>query len=224
MIVTRNGVCPHLFPATFSEPQDHRLVYTSTPFRGLELLFKLFPEIYRTIPEAELHVFSSMQVYQESQEEDQKTYSYIYKLAEQPGVVMHGSVGQKQLAEELTKCRLLVYPNIFPETSCIAVMEALAAGCAVVSSKLAALPETVGPGGVLIAGMPGTQTYNNAFVENCIRMLKDHAYWRKTAQAGREWILSHFTWDKIALQWSKQIMKLIRRSEREVENMESWQP
>ncbi len=222
--VTRNGVYPQYFPREFQEPQGNRLVYTSTPFRGLKLLLELFPEIYKTVPDAELHVFSSMQVYHQSNTEDLIEHSHIYKLSDQPGVVMHGSVGQKELSSELVKSRVFAYPNIFPETSCIAAMEAMAAGCAVVTSSLAALPETVGPAGLLIPGMPGSKAYNDAFVENCVRLLTDHAFWRKTAMAGKNLILKSFTWKKIALEWSEHIDKLIRNSEKEVKNIDGWQP
>ncbi len=224
IFLTRNAIWPEYFPNKFLEPEGHRMVYTSTPFRGLELLLQLFPKIYQSVPKAELHVFSSMQVYQQSKEDDQKEHGHIYNLAKQPGVIMHGSVGQKELASELVKCRVFAYPNIFPETSCIAAMEALAAGCAAVTSRLAALPETVGPGGVLINGMPGTDTFNEAFVENCIRLLTDQTFWRKNAIAGRDWILNHFTWEKVALEWSEQINKIVQRNQQTVDDLEGWQP
>ncbi len=224
IFVTRNAVWPEHFPKEFIEPSDNRLVYTSTPFRGLELLLKLFPKIKSQVPDSELHLFSSWQVYQHSKKADEKKYGYIYKLAEQPGVIMHGSVGQKNLAVELAKCRLLAYPNTFHETSCLSVMEALAAGCAVVTSWLAALPETVGPGGALISGIPGSDDYNAAFVENCVRFLKDRAFWRKTATAGREWILNHFTWDKVAKEWTGQINKLTQKNEMKIAEVKGWPP
>ena len=131
IFITSNGIHSRYFSQSLPDPDGNRLVYTSTPFRGLELLLRLFPEIRKVVVDAELHIFSSMQVYQLSKNQDQEQFGHIYELAEQPGVTMHGSVGQKQLAKELSKCKILAYPNTFLETSCISAMEALAAGCAV---------------------------------------------------------------------------------------------
>ncbi|MDP6935075.1 MAG: glycosyltransferase, partial [Myxococcota bacterium] len=113
------------------------LAYTSTPYRGLSLLLDAFPIIRDTHPEIELEVYSSLQVYQVAESEDQDRYGALYERCRQmPGVIYKGSVPQPELATALTRATLLAYPCIFPETSCIAVMEALAAGCGVVSTYL----------------------------------------------------------------------------------------
>jgi glycosyltransferase involved in cell wall biosynthesis len=126
------------------------LVYTSTPFRGLMLLLLSFPMIRAQIPGCELRVFSSMGVYQ-IQPEQEPLYQVLYALArELPGVEYVGSVSQTALATALAEADILAYPNIFPETSCIAVMEAMAAGCLVCTSNLGALPETTAGFGFLM--------------------------------------------------------------------------
>jgi glycosyltransferase involved in cell wall biosynthesis len=84
-----------------------------------------------------------MQVYGQSSDGD--AYQSLYaQCRSTEGIDYRGSVSQGELARELAGASLLAYPNTFAETSCIAVMEALAAGLLVVTSGLGALPETCG--------------------------------------------------------------------------------
>ncbi len=119
------------------------LAYTSTPFRGLDLLLSIFPKIRQLVPGTLLKVFSSKKVYQLREELDESVYGSLYRRCrEMDGVEYLGSVSQPELARQLRSVSILTYPNTFKETSCIAVMEAMASGCRVITSNLAALSET----------------------------------------------------------------------------------
>lgn len=222
LYATRNGIVPEFFSPKLEplEGRGKRLVYSSTPFRGLELLLDLFPAIKLRVPEAELHVYSSMKVYQFSRAEDEKSFSKIYSKLKQPGIVSHGSVGQKDLAKAMQTYRIMAYPNMWHETGCIAAMEAQAAGCPVVTTKLAALAETVSEGGILIDEIPGTMAYNAQFVEECVRLLTDDELWLKKAQVGRDRMLNLYSWSEIAKEWVEKIDMLIEDKKRDIEQIE----
>jgi protein O-GlcNAc transferase len=139
--VRRNAIAP-VFETLAREanPGPARLVYTSTPFRGLDVLLRLFARVREMFPGTTLDVFSSLAVYQVAAKDD--PFLPLYERARTlPGVAMRGSIPQAQLAAELARADMLAYPSIFAETGCIAAMEALAAGLDVVSSRLGALPE-----------------------------------------------------------------------------------
>jgi len=177
-----------------------RLAYASTPFRGLDVLLDVFPRIRAACPDAELDVFSSMRVYGVSEAEDQKQFGALYEKANQPGVNLIGSLPQLDLARRLQEARLLAYPNHYAETFCIAAVEAQAAGCGVITSRLGALPETVGDAGVCIPGDPQSASYRQAFVEACVGLLTDDARW--TAMSERALArASDYTWSVIAEEW-----------------------
>jgi len=118
-----------------------RLCYTSTPWRGLDVLLRAW-EILQPI-DCELHVFSSCKIYGTDFARHDSEYEHLYeKCKTLPGVVYRGSIPNEELRAELPTFDMLAYPCTFEETSCISVIEALFTGLRVVTSSLGALPET----------------------------------------------------------------------------------
>ncbi|MEW6667471.1 MAG: tetratricopeptide repeat protein [Thermodesulfobacteriota bacterium] len=216
--MTRNGILWDHFKGGSGSRNRKRLVYTSTPFRGLDVLLDVFPAVRERIPDAVLDVYSSMAVYQVDPETDQAQNGHLYRKARQPGVALKGSVTQKELAEALLSAGILAYPNHFAETSCIAALEALAAGLPVVTSALGALPETVATGGILIPGDARSPAYRERFVEEVCSLIEDERRWEALSAEGRARIYEHHRWESIAGEWTLEFERLLgngRRSEQQ---------
>jgi len=194
ILMTTNGIPYGRFEVDESEyaRRPREVFYSSTPFRGLHLLLKAWPEIKRHVPPAKLHVFSSMKVYREDEPEQFKD---LYRLAGRlPGVVYHGSVGQARLRRQITRCRALAYPCVFPETSCIAAMEAMAAGCGVVGTAVGALPETAWLNPIVPVGAGWLDQWSFEVV----RLLVDDAYYGWLARQNRA-SARQYDWEHVAM-------------------------
>lgn len=146
--IRRNAIAPdfaYLFPdkarLVGAKSKTPTLAYTSVPNRGLAVLLDIFPLMREIFPQLELQVFSSMQTYQEP-EDDPQLQALYQRCRETENVHLRGSLPQPLLAQELSKVHLLAYPNTFAETSCIAAMEAMACGCDIITTQMGALPET----------------------------------------------------------------------------------
>lgn len=116
------------------------LGYWSTPHRGLEILVPVFEALAQK-HDIELDVFSSFKIYG-WEERDQQYRELFDRCKEHPKINYYGSVPNQKIREHLPNMHILAYPNIWPETSCITLMEAMAAGMICVHSNLACLYET----------------------------------------------------------------------------------
>lgn len=194
--ITSNGIPLDKFFATPSS-LSHRprwLYYSSTPQRGLHILVKVWPLIHELVKDAKLHIFSSLKVYNT---EDTDEFKQIFKQAMQlPGVAYYGSVGQQELRNISQQCRVLAYPCIFPETSCITAMEAMASGCAVVGTTLGALPETAWKNPLV----PLCENWIEKWLYEVINVLMDDSYYESYARQNLNniWI---YDWSAVAIRW-----------------------
>jgi glycosyltransferase involved in cell wall biosynthesis len=217
--VLRNAIAPS-FERLFSNRDELAraksgrpiLSYTSTPYRGLNVLLDhVFPEVRRAFPEAELEVYSSMKVYQQDERRD--IHAPLYNQCRQtPGVRYMGSVAQPELAKGLKRASILAYPSTFAETSCIAVMEAMAAGLMVVTTDLGALPETTRGFAALLPPLNGAATvleFARGFLDRLKELLHRQADEPAAFAAARykqvEAVNAEDTWRSRAAEWEDAI-------------------
>lgn len=124
------------------KPKDEiRLIYTSTPHRGLNILLPVFDKLCEKYDNIHLDVFSSFKIYgwEQRDESYQPLYDYIEK---HDSMTYHGSQPNDVVRKALKKSHIFAYPSVWKETSCLSLMEAMSAGLVCVHSNYGALYET----------------------------------------------------------------------------------
>lgn len=202
--ITRDGVDPERFQKPYPREKG-RLIYSSSPDRGLDVLLECLPRIKKAVPHATLHVFYGFanwekMIRQRGRPGEVEWMESIKARLDDPGVVYRGRVGQAQLAKEMLRSELWGYPTAFTETWCMTSAEVMAAGLPIVTTDLAALHTTVGETGVLIAGDNRSKEYQDRFVDECVRMLTDRARWEEYSKRGLDRAKA-YSWDTIAVEW-----------------------
>lgn len=144
-VVLQNAVEPveeHVKP----DPNECvNIIYHTTPHRGLELLVPIMKHIKTALPDVKWHldVYSDFKIYGEAWAGRNEPYQKCFDaIKEDPDMTYHGHVPNEEVKEALKKAHIYAYPSIWPETSCISLIEAMSAGCICVHPSLAALPET----------------------------------------------------------------------------------
>ncbi|QIG70655.1 putative glycosyltransferase protein [Rhizobium phage RHph_I1_18] len=118
-----------------------RFIYHTTPHRGLGLLFAAFNYLLTRVEDVELHVYSSFNAY--GWGERDKPYQGLFEaISAHPKMKYFGFQPNSVVRRAITNADVFAYPNVWPETSCLALIEALAGELYCIHPNFGALPET----------------------------------------------------------------------------------
>ncbi len=200
-IKTRNGFISDLFSEDLPSQKSQSLVYVSRPERGLKEAIEVFERLQSQFSKLTLQVCGYTQ---ENRLEDDPAFAPFVSKLKMEGVQFHGSLSKPQLADLLKKSSLMIYPNVSDaETSCIAAIEAMAAGTPVITSDLGALPETVvdGVGGKVVPYNGGGENFILALQKKIEGLFSQPLALEQLSKSAHHRAWTQYTWKQVAREW-----------------------
>jgi len=182
------------------EKDPYRLIYSSSPDRGLLTLLQMFSGWKTKFPQINLHIYYGFDNWEKAikvrgDQTEIKHLNDIKKLMKQDGVYYHGRVSQQQLAVEQMKSSLWVYPTQFTETFCITGIETMLAGAVPICTTVAALETTIPDD----CGIKVKQPWDCS--DAVIKLLNNPEQLVKFRQRGRDHVLKNYGWETVANNW-----------------------
>ena len=188
-------------------PQNKvKLLYTSTPWRGLAILIKAIDILNKTRNDFELDIYSSTKIYGDAFEEAEKDKfdALFNKCKGTDNVNFRGYGLNSQIREALEDTHVYVYPSIFEETSCLAVIEAMSAGCHVVTTNYGALPETCGEFATMIEFDSNIQNLIERYAQtlnSVIDNYKNNVY-KEDLEMQIKYYNKYYSWNTRITEWN----------------------
>ena len=186
------------------KPKDKiNLIYHTTPWRGLVHLLKVFKNL--NLKNVELNICSSTKIYGKKFDDNLgKTYVNIFNECKNTKNVNYfGFIDNKKIIKLLKKMHIFTHPSIWPETSCIAAIESMAAGCEVVTTNLGALYETCSPFGTFVNFDRNFDNLEKRYSKVLSSSIKN--YWSDENQnklkLQRETINATYSWEVRSVEW-----------------------
>ena len=186
------------------------LIYHTTPWRGLELLLKVFKKINKE--NVELNVCSSTIIYgKKFHDSYEKKFQKLFDDCKNTkNVNFHGYKGNSSILEMLKEVHIFSYPSIWAETSCIAAIEAMAAGCEVVTTNLGALKETCSPFAKFVNFEKNLHNLELNYLSSLIDSINN--FWSEDNQQKlkkqREKINQIYSWETRKVEWTDFLKKI----------------
>ena len=209
IVPTVNGVDYEAFKGLEDYEREPRtLVYMARPERGLEHLVGRDDCIMNELKDCHLYVCG----YDNTVPQMKSYYEWLWSRCEElPNVTNLGSLGKRELYQLLAKCMVYAYPTTFEDTSCIAALEANAAGLPVVGYKWSAVPETLNGGGAILLPMrekDGKHYVDKKQYAGAVRgLLNSPDQWQRLHEKA---LAKRQTWQQAAIQWDKLFKDLLK--------------
>ena len=185
------------------KPPKLKLIYASTPWRGLKVLLDSFEQLNRD--EVELDIYSSTIIYgPEFDRQNRATFEPLFERARgMKNVNYKGYAPNSAVREALQSSHILAYPSIWQETSCLTAIEAAMAGCHVVTTNFGALPETLAEWGTYVT-IDGDESALTRRYTAALQKSVDE-FWdlevQRRLQAQHEYFKRFYAWEVRQSQW-----------------------
>jgi len=203
---------------TFSENKTKTFIHTSIPYKGLELMPSIIRLILKKHPDAKFKIFSSMSLYGPSNDPYIELYEELKTI---PNVEYSCAVDQEELVKNYQESAFFIHPNIWEETFCVSMAEAMKSGCYPIITDIGALQEVAGENFASIVPIDGIRTpqkyevtdnFINTFAEVCCTALDyfegDRTYYNQISKSLSNHISQKCDWKKVSKQWKKLITQI----------------
>lgn len=128
---------------------------------------------------------------------DEPYLDLFQRIKDHPNMTYHGFQPNHVVREALQQAHIFAYPSIWQETSCIAMIEAMSAGCEIVCPNYGALPETAGNFATMYSYNEDANHHANIFAQilnqSIIRHRDDGQQTKLMFQ--KNWIDNFYNWD-----------------------------
>lgn len=181
-----------------------RLMYASSPDRGLWNLLHIFERVRELVSDVELHVyygFNNIEKIIDRMPYAAALRSSLLERLQGPGITWHGRIGQAEMYREWFQAGLWCHPSEFTETSCITCMDAQACGAIPVTSPIWAVGQNV-QHGVMIDGLPERDPITRArYVLEVLKLIQDPERQELIRWPMMKWARETFDWERFVDQW-----------------------
>lgn len=141
--LVKNGLDPEVFEAVKDAVKNpNKVVFSSSPDRGLERCIEIVRRARKDLPDLELHIFYGPHNIRKSGNHAEA--DRLEKLMRDNDFVKyHGFVPKVDLMRHMREAAVHLYPADFIETSCLTVLEAACNGTYVLTRNMGAIPYTL---------------------------------------------------------------------------------
>lgn len=192
-------------PVVKPKTEKLKLIYTSTPWRGLETLLMAFPLLDRD--DIELDIYSSSIIYGDNfhrQFGDQYTQLFNYAKSLK-NVNYMGYASNSGVRRAVEKAHIFAYPCTFEETSCMSAIEAGSSGCQMVTTNFGALYETCADWATYVPYNANKQKLAIEYAKVLNSVIDN--YWSDENQSKLasqvEYYNRFYSWENRAIQWGE---------------------
>ena len=202
--VIKNGIVKIQPTQPYVKGEPIKIIHQNTPWRGLNVLLAAMQLVKN--PLITLDVYSSCEVYgKDFAQANDKHYQELYDQAKQlPNVNYIGYKSNEYILEHLQDYKMYVYPSIWEETSCISLLESMAAGLYCITTDYGALFET---GAEFPMYIPYSNDYKNlakrfAYGIHAAAEHLDHSSIQDHLRFQSEYTNRYYNWNKQASSWT----------------------